>query len=524
MKVTRERALYLTGILSSALVPLYLLRQILRGTPMQFNDYFGMFGSIFTPTGTFTPAGLLVHQNEHLVAIPKLIYVVNSWAFGGSNVSLGVFVWLVSAITVVVVFVGLRDVFRVSPSTQVVLAWVLAVFIFPLSAQQNYLAGMSGTVWILANLFALCAVLAAAKRRPLTAALFGVLGTFTYGTGLAIWPALVLILVLQRRFSIRDALMLVIGALSIVIERLTETSVGGHPPIATDPILLMRSVVIATGSLLSDSVDISLFIGALSLGLAGFLIFRAKPRWTSSPPVAALIALLAFTIIVFAMLALSRTGFGDAALLATRYMAVVAFFVLALALLSLVVLGESSVWRWSAATIVLLSLVAAIPIMNAFQNSIRQQDVAAIAARLGVAEGIVLGYQGTTSETLKSRNQYPFNQAGDQVACGLLDSTLDPSQIGPAGSVNGWVEMIEASANDDAVLLTGWAQSPSSIECVLVLDERNRVVGGAVGALPADPNWSGVARGQVSDDLRVIVRLEGEPSFHLLPGVQQEEA
>ena len=525
-----RRVLPAAGFLSAALVPLYLLRLILQGTPMQFNDYYVMTGQLFTPDGAFTPLGLLVHQNEHLVTLPKLVYIVNIWAFGGSNITLSLFVWLVSVVTAVAVFIGFREVFRVSKSTQVVLAWALAVLIFPLQALHNYLFGMSGTAWIMANLFAVCAILAASRRRPLMAGLFGACGTFTYGTGLAIWPALVLILILQRRFNAQDAWMLAIGAVSVAIERSTAFTLYYHPATTTDPLSIIRSVTITAGSLFSQSTDVALILGAVILALAGYLVHRSTSCWQAKQPVDALAGILAFGVLVFVMFALSRTGFGDDTLLSSRYMAVVALFVLSLVLLSLETFGESPAWRWTAFTLLAVTLTVAVPTITAFQSLVRQQDIGAIAARSGVGEGIVAGYTSTSTPTLEALNHYPFNESGDKLACGLLGEKISEQQIAVMGPVQGWVDSIEPSSNRDAVTLTGWAYSPEPINCILVLDSVKRVVGAAVGGgeredirellrIPeVDVGWSGIARATASEDLQVVVRVEGDPALYALLG------
>jgi len=530
------RAVHLVGVLSAAVVPAYLLLLIVRGTPMQFNDYYGMLGQIYTPEGGFKPSGLLLHANEHLVAIPKLIYVANVWLFGGSNITLGVFVWLVSAATVVVIFLGLRQVFRVGPSTQVVLAWALAVLVFPLSALHNYQLAMSGTSWIAANLFAVCAILAMVRRRPLVAALFGALGTFTYGTGLAIWPALILVLILQRRFTVRDAVMLGIGAVSVLVERVTASSVDYHPPIVTNPVALLRSVDLSAGSLFTHSVDAALILGALVLGFTGYVVHRANPAGRSERPNAALTGIAAFGFGVFLMFALSRTGFGDEMFLSSRYMAVVALFILSLVLLSLVVFGESSVWRWAVVASLIMALVAAVPTIGALKSSVRSQDVGAIAARLGVAEGVVIGFRPSSSQTMEALGHYPFNGAGDRLACGLFGDTLDPARIGTSETVSGYIDSMEPTSNSYAVRITGWAYSTSPIECILVVDETNQVVGAAlpgvtrddvrkaIGVARSNLGWEGIARAVLDEGLRVVVVVAGSDDFYLLPDATSGEA
>lgn len=513
-----------------------MLMLILDGAPMQYGDYFGILGSLFSRDGVFTPLGLIEHANEHLVLIPKLVYLANIALFGGSNVTLGVFVWLTAVATAAVLMSHMRSLFETDPTVRVVLAWSAAVFFFPLAAAHNFLFAMSGTCWLLANFFAVCAVVSAVNRHPVRAGLFGALGTFSYGTGLAIWPALFLILVRQRRFSTPEALMLIIGAASVAIERFTAVmslAVAHHPPLETDPPAILRSMMVASGSLFTQSVDVALLLGAATIALVGFLLVRSLHIESENRPAAILTGLITYGLFVLLLLAVSRAGFGDNMLQSSRYMAVIALFMLAVTLLSFLLFEKPTAWCFAAAMLIQLNLAAAVPLVKDVQaNGRYHQDIGALAARLGTAPSTIFGYRKQTTAVLQALNHYPFNAAGDQLGCGLIGARIDTSAMAEDPSVQGWLDDISPIPESSAIKVAGWVEAERDVECILIANEANEVVGAAVRGWDREDarrairgsrtniGWQGVTREMPGESLRAVVRLKGKPDFFELGTVR----
>lgn len=518
--------LWWPAVLSAGLIPVYLLVTLVRGTRMPFGDYFYMLSSIFAPDGAFTPGGLLVHANEHLIAIPKLVFAVNVRLFDGSNITLSVFVWLVSLATLLLVAWCLRSFLRGRTTRQVVVIWLLVATCFPLSAMHNYVYGMSGSAWILANMFAVGAIALGVRGLTLTSGAAGVLATFTYGTGLAVWPALVLLLILRRsRPNWRDGAMLTMGLLAVWVERATRDIVYGHPLPIWNPMVVVRSLSISVGSFFTGSLDVALMAG---LGMLIWFIFALRvllPR-TLTRPEMFIVGMGAYALTALLMMAVSRSAFGDDTFTVSRYMAVVGVFVLSLGVLGLFVWGDARSWPWITAFGVSLTLVAAVPTIDHFQEVVREQDVAAVAVRLGVAEGYLRGFEAGSGALLQTLGNYPFD-GGSGPDCGLLGAQV-PTRLVRSDQVNGTVDNVSAAANGRAVNVSGWAYSARPIQCVLILDAQGTVIGAGVRGIPrqdvraayrfpvSDVGWEGVAARREGTQIRAGVVLKDSQEIYLL--------
>lgn len=524
---TVEKASWWVAVAAAGAVPLFLLAFVLQGSRMQFGDYFYMLSSIFDDDGTFAPEGLLVHANEHLIAVPKLIYALNAKVLGGSNITLGVFVWLTSMATLLVMMWCLRGLMRRRTSSQVVLVWLLVAACFPLKAMHNYVYGMSGTAWILANLFAVSGVALVARGWSLGAGFVGVLATFTYGTGLALWPAIVVVLIVRRsRPTWRDIAMLTMGALAVAVERSTSVVVHGHPPPDWSPLVVGRSFFIAVGSSFTDSAELAVLLG---LALFMLLLYGMRALFPADPDRALLFVLGVggYATSALLLVSLSRGVFGDETLTAGRYMALSALFAMSVALVALLAWGGRP-WRWLTAMGVGLALVASVPTIERFRQVVIDQNVAAVAARIGVAgDGYLRGYESDSGALLAALGNYPFDQ-GFGSDCGLLGENVEEQLELDSGAVQGTVDDLSASRNQRGVNVSGWAYSTVRIQCVLLIDEGSIVIGAGVTGVErpdvraalrvttTDVGWAGVALRSQGAGLRAGVRLVGSDRIYLL--------
>lgn len=73
-----------------ALVPVVrMARWVLEGSRVQYGDYFWIFDQTVGPNGRPTIEGIFALYNNHMMAVPKVVYWVNVQVSGGSNIVLG---------------------------------------------------------------------------------------------------------------------------------------------------------------------------------------------------------------------------------------------------------------------------------------------------------------------------------------------------------------------------------------------------------------------------------------------------
>ena len=78
------------GVVASITAVLTIAERVLNGSRFQYFDYWNIINSTISDSGSFQFSNLLVLQNEHPVALARILYYANFRAFGGSNISLGV--------------------------------------------------------------------------------------------------------------------------------------------------------------------------------------------------------------------------------------------------------------------------------------------------------------------------------------------------------------------------------------------------------------------------------------------------
>ena len=131
-----------------------IAERVLRGSKFQYFDYWNIINTTLSDSGGFELSNLLVLQNEHPVALARILYYLNFLAFGGSNVSLGVIV-----IGVVLLQIGL--LLRHSPFERrvqrITYAFGIIALLFAVAGVHNFQFAMSGAAWLTANLAAILA-------------------------------------------------------------------------------------------------------------------------------------------------------------------------------------------------------------------------------------------------------------------------------------------------------------------------------------------------------------------------------
>lgn len=505
-------------MLLSAVVPLWMLLTILGEDPFGRMDYLEMLGQIYKGDGSLRWRGFLEHQNEHLVLVPKLVIVANVVLFDGSRVTLGVFVWCVAAGLAVLLARAMRPLLQLSPWGRVVALWTLVLFAFPIAAQHNFRVAISGTAWTLANLLMVLAVVLAVRGRSLLAGATGAAATFTYGTGLAVWPALVVVLVVRRRFGVRDRIMLLIGVMSVAVERLTPLAGTPRPPVNRWPTTIIRNAAITIGELFSDGVELAAVLG-VALALAAIVAVIALRSRPTEAMAALAIPLLVVPTVSLLLVSLGRSIFDGEAFGASRYMGVSALFALFTLFALVVAFGESRLLNAVAVGLLALSLFGSEATTRNLDVANQRARAESIAVYMGVGNGIVDFYDSVET-VLPALGHVPFDGSFD-ADCGQWQQQIPAADI--VGSVEGEAEPVTPSANDAALLISGWIDAPS-VDCVLVIDGDRTVVGIANPGYPREnligrvspfllPGFEGFALVEHRTPLTVIARLGDSDTF-----------
>jgi len=163
-------------------------------------DYWGNISGLITETGVkLDLAALFHHNNEHIVPIPKLVYAANYLLTSGSNTGLIVYSLLVGAACTLLLLLFAKDVLGGTPPRLLLCAVLFPLVMFSAKLTHSYFLGMSGAIWLTADLFviasAACFAKAITTERPgwlIGALTFGILGVLAYST--AVYILLVLLI------------------------------------------------------------------------------------------------------------------------------------------------------------------------------------------------------------------------------------------------------------------------------------------------------------------------------------------
>ena len=143
-------------------------------------DYWGSITGLITEKGVvLDPAALFRHNNEHIVVIPKLIYLANYLFTSGSNIGLIAYSIFAGAVCAVLLLLFAGELLRDTPAR-----WALCGVLFPLAMfsaklSHSYYFGMSGAIWLTANIFVILstAAMVRAARTESAVWLLGITGS-----------------------------------------------------------------------------------------------------------------------------------------------------------------------------------------------------------------------------------------------------------------------------------------------------------------------------------------------------------
>lgn len=192
--------LAVAALVTAIAATLTFRRAITPWSSLPDSDYWGNISGIVTKTGVHLGLDtLLRHNNEHIVVIPKLVYAANYFVTSGSNTGLIVYALAVGiACTALLLFLA-RETLVDTPWRLLLCAVLFPLVMFSAKLTHSYFLGMSGSIWLTADLFVILSAAALARAVGtgsanwlLASLLAAVVGVLAYST--AVYMLIVLVI------------------------------------------------------------------------------------------------------------------------------------------------------------------------------------------------------------------------------------------------------------------------------------------------------------------------------------------
>ena len=163
-----------------------------------FWDEFGAVGILLKKfyAGTLTFADFFAQHNEHRIIPGKIIMFLNA-AFNGWNICLEIAVNVLFAVgTSIVVFISIEDMHKLDGIKKSILYFTSAWLIFSFTQNENWTWGFQMQI-LMCVFFAVLSLRLLADDAVFSAMIPAVLATFSFGSGMMVWPAGMVVLLLR---------------------------------------------------------------------------------------------------------------------------------------------------------------------------------------------------------------------------------------------------------------------------------------------------------------------------------------
>ena len=485
-------------------------------------DYWENIRGIVTEHGLdLGLAALFRHNNEHIVVIPKLIYAANYLLTSGSNTGLILYSIAVGAACSALLIFLARDLLRDQPWRLAACAVLVPLGMFSAKLTHSYFRGMSGTIWLTADLFVILSAAALAKAVQtgraswlLAALLAGLLGVLSYST--AIYSLIVLLLfclayLLVPRIRGIMPMPVLLGTIAVIVVVL---GVGiayrqqEHKQLVFDLLALLRFVATYLGNALTMGSSrfqalMAPLVGVVILAVGALSIRKLVADGRAKD------ALLWIILFGFAPFNAFVTGIGrlsrDAEIAtSSRYQSVAAITLIATIVLLLATLPRSSASRGGAllrgGAFALLLISAILLLANrAYVKQYTGRNEAKVLAEIAMRQGIegqehikAAAHSAQLAElyrllpVLRASGHVPFNT---RTRCeALLGQTLAATAAGPAGSTPGAIDTATPfklfGTQGQAMDVAGWAERDGTpAECIIIIDGKRTAIGAGASIL-----------------------------------------
>jgi len=342
-------------------------------------------------------ADLYQQHNEHRIVIPKLIYLAFA-TFTHWNLHYEMYFSVALCFaTSAAVYTLLRRTFPLN-QTKPLLLWIACnVVIFSPVQAENWMWGFQLQLFIpnLCLVLSLVALTLDTNRsiRLVLAAIFTVIGTFSFGNGLLLWPAIGLFMILRRE---RTSSIILWTVLCAVVA--TTYFVGYVPAPKRHPVtggwldyptyfLAFLGSPLARDGVLVRSAATGTVVLAFFGGLVGYYLRRNPNTLRRAAP---WITIGSYALLSGLLAACTRVHCGPGQACDSRYITISSNLVLALiALFSLVdpaQAGDSKIDNWlrsaknSALTVIIILALVGLPIGVTYMQRLHRDICAGLAA------------------------------------------------------------------------------------------------------------------------------------------------
>jgi hypothetical protein len=514
-----------------ALVPVAAMTiEVAKSSKLHYVDYWYALVRFVNMDGSLNIGGLFKSSNEHLIAVPSLMYYGDATVFGGDQRILGVIDIVVAVATVVLIRFAIPKSLPAVVRASIVLA--SAALIFSLHGLHNYTHAMSGAAWLTANLISVGALLFAVKGKWGPAWGMALLGSITYGTAFAVWPSLALVAIMRKEPMRRRVLPLVAGAVIVGGWMSVNHNAAGSGTESDIGTAIFGLLAVIGKIWTANNTGVAVLAGAAILGGYGAL---ATVKAARAPELRFWWGLACHGFFGSAMIAISRIDFGLDYSQHSRYTSVSVLVSLPLLVIAGTVVHSFAARHWRKiavgfAVAGVTGFALGVPTADTVRTEDVDHDIQSVALRAGYLNAFGWALPPTGHKLvprLEALGHYPFNDSFT-LGCGgpelgdNIDLTGVKEMIPPAGgrtpaSPAGTVDKVEEKPGSQ--LVWGWATGVKDpVRCTVLVDSTGKVVGGGVSdrvrsdiaqqylGINADTGFGMV--GPDDPDLRVVVILE----------------
>jgi hypothetical protein len=469
-------------VVGAALPTIRMARWVADGSATQHTDYWWMLDSLLGEGGEIRWEGLREARNGHPVVVDKLLYLLNLDLAHGSNLTLGAIVLALGVALIGGVGLLARGTPGLGRWGRVGLVVASAFAVMSPAGGWSYIKAMSGAAWLTADLSFVAALVAQQRRWRVATVAFGLLASISYGTGLAVWPALAVSGLVRDRTRWR-AQWPVWAAGAVVLGLYVRWRIAAHAGTGSNgPVAVLRgTAILVLAPVLPDSPAMAVAVCAAVVAGMLVAVVACRDRIAAAAPWTGLVV---FGLLATALVARTRVV-GDEARgdpVPSRYWSISAWVWIGLLGMSLVAFRGHR-WRLLLpALLVVGTLVEGVGEIDGLSGANENQDLLGIAMVLGVADGQHIGGGDNPfppiTERARAVGHQPFDGSVD-VGCGLLGEEVRVEPL-PEGS-DGWVVNRPRPGSPAVLHHTGLVQIPGRrIDCVVVVDAESRVVGAGI--------------------------------------------